>query len=132
MLSSPGDAVSVMSDGIFLIRTMGLWGDVTISNSVSVGSAYLRSASTSLHIMAKGLFFLPYQSLISCSMSRLQQMCIPPHPLTTPMQPSSNLSARYPIGSSVSIPFPSLSTRRYDGPQRGQQIVRRWHLLPEG
>ena len=85
----------------------------------------------SLAMTAKGLFLLPYHSLISPMTSRLQHMCIPPHPLTTALAPSSSICASVPIGSS-SATVPSASSSLYLGPQTGQQIVWWWNLLSEG
>ncbi len=121
MVSSPGEADSVSAEGIFLHRTMGLPGDLNCSISASVGSAYFSRESRSLAITANGFCFLPYHSLRSSILSRVQQMCIPPHPWTTALFPSSRRTASFPIGSSEVVP--SLVIRRYEGPHAGQAMV---------
>ena len=131
MLSSPGDAISVSGVSLLRTRTIGRLGDVSLRSSSGVGSAYLRRASMSLAMTAKGLYLRPYHSLISPMTSRLQQMCIPPHPLTTARLPSSSMHARFAMGSPFTT-VPSCSSSLYDGPQTGQQIVWWWNRLSDG
>ena len=122
MLSRPGEADSIPGTSLFFTRTMGRLGDCSMASSSGVGSAYLRTASMSRTIIAKGFLLRPYHPLMSSMRSRVQQMCIPPHPLITARQPPSSISARRDMGSSL-IVVTSGRTRRYEGPQAGQQIV---------
>jgi len=76
------------SPSLLCTRTTGRWGESSSLSSNCVGMPYRRAASRSRTMMAKGFWSRRYQARRRGRVGNVEQMCMPPQLLATPMAPS--------------------------------------------